>query len=252
VNELLSEKEQLEQMRAWWSENGRYVIGGIVIGAGLLFGWNQYQESKLQGQVEASGLFESLAGHVDDGNLDDAQVVADKLAADYHSTSYTAQSKLAMARLYMDKNRDQDAVDVLNEMLAMPGHDELKHVGRLRLAKILLYQDRSQEVIDLLEGQDNRAFAALYADVLGDAHAILGDFAAASDAFRRALTDPLQNQNDRVLVQMKLMDLPQADVAVTNATDSVAKPADAAPKAQPEAQPEARPDEAGAEIEGVE
>lgn len=244
MNELLSEKEQLEQMRAWWSENGRYVIGGIVIGAGLLFGWNQYQDGKLNAQVEASGLFESLAGHVDAGYLDQAQAVADELAADYGKTSYSAQSKLAMARLYMDQHRDQDAVDVLNQMLAMPGHDELKHVGRLRLAKILLYQDRPQEVIDMLEGQDNRAFAALYADVLGDAHAALGDFAAASDAYQRALTDPLQNQNDRGLVQMKLMDLPQANVAGINATDTVVEPADAAPEAEPDA--------SGAEIEGVE
>jgi predicted negative regulator of RcsB-dependent stress response len=47
VDDLLSEKEQIEQMRSWWSEYGNYVIGGIVIGAGLLFGINQYQASKL-------------------------------------------------------------------------------------------------------------------------------------------------------------------------------------------------------------
>ncbi len=27
----LSEKEQLDLMRAGWSENGRYVIGGVVL-----------------------------------------------------------------------------------------------------------------------------------------------------------------------------------------------------------------------------
>ena len=32
----LSEKEQIEQMRAWWSEYGNYVIGGIVVGIGLM------------------------------------------------------------------------------------------------------------------------------------------------------------------------------------------------------------------------
>ena len=42
MDDLLSEKEQLEQFRGWWSEYGAYVIGGIVIGAGLLFGISQY------------------------------------------------------------------------------------------------------------------------------------------------------------------------------------------------------------------
>jgi predicted negative regulator of RcsB-dependent stress response len=57
VDDLQSEKEQIEEMRQWWSENGRYVIGGIVIGAGLLFGWNSYQSNKLVAQSEASALF---------------------------------------------------------------------------------------------------------------------------------------------------------------------------------------------------
>jgi len=244
VNELLSEKEQLEQMRAWWSENGRYVIGGIVIGTGLLFGWNYYQNARLNAQVEASALFESLAGHVGDGDLDNARATADELAGEYGNTSYTAQSRLAMARLYMDKNRDQDAVEVLTQLLAMPGHAELKHVGRLRLARILLYQDKAQEVIDMLDGQDNRAFAALYASMLGDAHAALGNFPAASEAYRTALADPSQDQNDRILLQMKLMDLPQTDAAEISVADAVAEPT--------EAETEAQPDPDDAEIEGVE
>jgi len=233
VDDLQSEKEQIEEMRQWWSENGRYVIGGIVIGASLLFGWNRYESNKLDGQIEASGLFEALAKDVADGDLDNAERVADRLAQEFGNTSYTAQSKLAMARLYMDKNRDQDAADVLNQLLGISGNEELKNVGRLRLAKIMLYQDKAQEVIDLLDGQDTAAFAALYADALGDAHAALGNFSAAEEAYRTALADSAQGSIDRSLVQMKLIDLPEASAApaevvpaevdIDDATDSAAE-----------------------------
>ena len=39
--EELSEKEQLDAMRSWWQENGRYVIGGVMLGVAMLVGWNQ-------------------------------------------------------------------------------------------------------------------------------------------------------------------------------------------------------------------
>ena len=34
MDETLTEKEQIEEIRAWWKENGAYVIAGLVIGIG--------------------------------------------------------------------------------------------------------------------------------------------------------------------------------------------------------------------------
>lgn len=224
MDNLQSEKEQIEEMKAWWAENGRYVIAGVVIAVGLIFGFNQYKATKLTAQIEASELFESLAEHVFDGDLQDAEAVADELANNYANTTYAAQSKLAMARLYMDKNQDQDAADTLNELLAMRGNGALKHVGRLRLARIMLYQDKNQDVLDLLADQDNEAFAGLYAEARGDAHAALGQIESASEAYQAAMADVTQTVN-RGLVQMKMLDLPEVS-----------------PEASPEASPEGLPE----------
>ncbi len=214
-------------MRAWWSENGRYVIAGVVLAAGLLVGISQYRSSKLEAQIEASALYESLAEHVEDGDLDDAEAVADDLATNYANTTYVAQSKLAMARLYMDKNRDQDAADVLNEMLALSRDDELKNIGRVRLARILLYQDRAQAVVDLLSNQNIPAFAPIYDEILGDAYTLLGRVEDAGDAYRSALADTSQTATvSRGLIQMKLVDLPEvlATPAEPAQSDDVAEP----------------------------
>ena len=214
MDDLQSEKEQIEEMRAWWSEYGRYVIAGVVIAVGGLIGFNQYTSHQLTSQTEASELFETLTEHAIDGKLDEAESIADDLANNYANTVYAAQSKLSMARLYMDKNRDQDAADVLNELLVMRGSEELKKIGRLRLAHVLLYQDKPQEVVDLLESVEVTAFAALYDELLGDAFVGLGRFEDAGDAYRRALADPAPNATvDGALLQMKLTDLPEVVVA---------------------------------------
>ena len=212
MDDLLSEKEQIDQFRSWWSEYGAYVIGGIVIGAGLLFGINQYQAAKLQKQLDASTAYESLIVQVVEGKLDDAEATANEIATSYGDTTYAGQAGLAMARLYMDKNRDQDAADALSSVIDGSADAELKHVARLRLARIYLYQDKAQEVVDLVVNEDVEAFASAYGEVLGDAYTSLGRIAEAQDAYQKVLMDPAsQGTVDQQLIQWKSLDLP--DVA---------------------------------------
>ena len=232
MDDLQTEKEQLEEMRAWWTEYGKVVIAGVVIAIAGLIGFNQYTAKELAAQNEASDLFEELVGHVVSGDLDSAESITDDLANNYAGTAYAAQSKLALARLFMDQNRDQDAADVLVELLESDGDEGLKNIGRLRLANILLYQDKPQETVDLLQDVDADSFTVLFDEVLGDAFAALGEYDKAREAYGRALADPSPNPIiDTTFVQMKLVDLPEVTVA----------------EATPEATPEAAPEEPATE-----
>jgi len=220
VDDLLSEKEQIEQMRSWWSEYGKFVIGGIVIGAGMLFGINHYQATTLQAQLAASTAYEALIVQVVDGDLEDAEATANEIATLYGDTTYVGQAGLAMARLYMDKNRDQDAADALKAVIDSDTGDELKNVARLRLARVYLYQDKAQDVVDMLAAEEFDAFAAAYGEVLGDAYTALGRVAEAQDAYQKVLLDPLsQGTVDQQLVQWKALDLPEIEPVAETAAE---------------------------------
>lgn len=237
MDDLLSEKEQIEQIRSWWKEYGAWVIGGIVIGAGLLFGYNYYKSSQLQAQLEASTAYETLIEHVVDGDLDAAKVVAADLASNYPSTVYVGQAGLAMAKLYMDKNRDQDAADALAAVIDSDVTTELKQVARVRLARIYLYQDKAQDVVDMLAGQPNTAFSPVYNEILGDAYTALGQTAEAQDAYQKALTDPLaRGVVDQQLVQWKSLDLPEIEAAAEMAEPQADAPVEAEEPATEEAE----------------
>ncbi len=215
----LSEKEQIEAIRSWWQVNGRYIISGIVIGIGLLVGWNYWNSQQRQAQFEASALFEALLVAVADNSVAAAETAAARLNDEYGGTHYALQSHLAMARLYMDAGQDENAADELRALLAKQNDEEMALVARLRLAKILLYQDKPQEVVDLLQGYGDSAFAARYNDTLGDALVALGRTEDASVAYTAALADnPNIPTVDRTLVQMKIYDLP--DVAASDAMEA--------------------------------
>ena len=219
MDDLLSEKEQIEKMRTWWSDYGLYVIGGVVLGAAILFGINYYQTQKVETEIAASVHYDEVAEHVVNGDLDAAKASAAKLDSEFGNSSYAAQSKLAMSRLYMDKNRDEDAAQALRELLEMSGFENLKHIARVRLAKILLYQGKPEDVLSLLEGQGNAAFAARYAEELGDAYVALGRYEEARASYQAALGEA-QPTVDQGLIQLKLMDLPAAAAATPGEDDS--------------------------------
>lgn len=214
MDDLLSEKEQIEQIRTWWSEYGNYVIGGVLAGAIGLFGYNYYQNSQMNARLEASALYESMTNYVVSGDLERAVSTTSQLETEYGSTVYASQAKLAMGRLYMDRNRDQDAVDVLRALIDSDAGEELKDVARARVARILLYQDKAQDAVDLLEGRDSVAFGAIFSELLGDAYHALGRIEDAEAAYRSALMNPMaQSTIDQEFVQWKVLDLPQTAVA---------------------------------------
>jgi predicted negative regulator of RcsB-dependent stress response len=250
--EDLSEKEQLDAMRAWWAENGSYVIAGVFVGVITIFGWNSWQSSIANAEVEASRLYEEVMVATGRSNLDAASIAADRLKAEYADTAYAAQAGLAMARLYMDTGRDQDAADTLTDLVGSNPDREIALVARLRLAKILLYQDKAQEVVDLVEGQTDSAFAARFNEVKGDAYVALGNYAEAQASYIAALNDdPAAPTVNPSLVQLKINDLPLFD----DSTEPEALGAGTEPPPEPPADEdstEAEPAEAAEEATDAE
>ena len=225
----LSEKEQLDEMRAWWAEYGRYVITGLVLGGGLIIGWNQWQSNLRETREQASVLYEQIMESVPDGDVDTAEAAMTTLAADYGRTVYPNQARLAMARLYMDKGRDQDAARALREILESDDDSIVRMVARLRLGKILLYQNKPDEAVALLQGHEDGGFAARYSEVLGDAYVAQGMWAEAEAAYTAALGQDQNAQTvDPELLQLKLNDLPDpTEMAATRSAIEAATAQDA-------------------------
>ena len=229
--EDLSEKEQIDALRAWWSENGNFVIGGIVLGVVIIFGWNRWQASVANTEIAASTLFEQVMDAAARNNLDAAETATNELLADYGDTAYGAQVRLAMARIYMDNGRDQDAADVLTPLANDMAVGELSQVAALRLGRILLYQGKADDAIALVEDRIDSAFSARYNELLGDAYHATGRYAEAEVAYVAALNDnPLAPTIDPELIQLKINDLPEPGEAVAE-TPAEALPVDAAPEA---------------------
>lgn len=204
----LSEKEQIEQIRQWWRENGWYIVGGIALGVLLLVGWNQYgawQERRLATSADLyHRLYESAL--VDDvGNVES---LLETLRGDYARSAYTDQGGLLLARVYFRLGESARAAAELRHVMDSTQDRELSLVARWRLARVLTYLEDYQEALALTSVSEPGYMAARLSELRGDIHTRLGDYDAARGAYMRAMVEPGAELLDRQLLQLKINDLP--------------------------------------------
>ena len=222
MDEFLSEKEQIQYIREWWQENRSYILTALIIVIGGITGNNAWKSSIIEKQLSASSLYESLAVEISENNLEAGEMIADQISEDYSDTVYYEKAKLAMAYFYMSQSRDEDAANSLRNILSKSSDSELSLIAEIRLAKIMLYQKKYQEVIDMLKSNTGHAFETKYSELLGDAYFGLEEFDKAEFAYMAALKNTNQAQIvDASLIQMKINDLPDNDNLSISSQDKV-------------------------------
>jgi predicted negative regulator of RcsB-dependent stress response len=223
VDDNLTDQQRAEQVRGWLSENGWYLLGGVVLGLAGLFGWRQWEDRLAHQAEEASALYAELLGAIRVQRTTRAEEIARQLAADYGSTPYVDQARLAMARLKMERSLPEEAARYLREVTEDAHSSEVGHIARLRLARVLIHQEKYDEALKTLTVDADSAFAPRYHEVRGDAYHAMGRMAEARVEYEAALEGVEAGVIDQAFVQAKLDEI--GDGARSAATADATVPA---------------------------
>ncbi len=220
MDELLTDEQEVVRAKQWLRENGTFLVAGVVLGLGGLFGWQQWQDYKLEHAGQASLVWEQMRSAIDgDRNNEVAETLA-TLESDFSDTPYLAQARFAAARMHMDKNKPELGAAQLRLALDETGDNQLRMIAELRLGQILLYQQQFDEALALLSAKGAGAFAGQYYELRGDIYYEMARYAEARDEYNLALVSPAEGVISRQLVSMKLDDatglLASAEVAVAD------------------------------------
>lgn len=213
MDELLSEKEQIEEIRKWWKENGTWVLGGLVLGVSILVGWNQWQSHVNTKAEQASALYEEARAAAEAGDADKVAKRAQTLVAEYASTPYDEQASMVLAKAMVEQGRLDEAGSALEYVIQGKSDPQLVLVARARLAQVRMQQGRHDEALAALEVENVGAFGARYSELRGDIAVSRGDIATARSEYESALSVLDAGPVNRELVGIKLNDLPQVEMA---------------------------------------
>lgn len=197
-----SDEEQLEALKNWWKENGSSLITSVAIVLVVFFGARWWQDSRQATAEAASEIYDGIIQQialVQDSGFDDATLAAmessyDTLRNDFPDSIYARFGALLLASVYAEQENYTQAEAELqwvmnNQELGFmkSAEQEVFLIARVRLARVLIAQDRAQEALNLLSEVEPGTMAATYAEVQGDAYAQLGQAEQARAAYERAI-----------------------------------------------------------------
>ncbi len=213
--ENASDQEQLEAIRKWWNENGKAVVGGLLLGLGGVLGWQYWQDRERGLAEEASVLYFQTSESLAADNVAQGQSRGQALKQDYPGSPYAALAALALAARDVEAEQYDAAAVQLRWVVDNATQPELVDVARLRLARVMMAKGEGDEGLTLL-AVVSPPYRAAADEIRGDIFLLQGEPARAREAYESAQAAlALSGADDRFL-QIKLNDL-----AVPAPTDQV-------------------------------
>jgi predicted negative regulator of RcsB-dependent stress response len=208
VDDLLSEREQWDALKAWLKENGGWIIGGIAVGALGLAGWRWWEARQDRVSLEASTKYEQILSAFDRGDRSQALTLIGELEREHASSPYVDQAHLAEARIAVQGGQLDKASASLQEVIDKTRDPELASIARLRLARVQMAQGKFDAALATLDAEkDAGAFEPRYRVVRGDIHLAKGDKAAALKEYQAARVAGGRGAVDTELLDLKINDL---------------------------------------------
>ncbi|MEO6031118.1 MAG: tetratricopeptide repeat protein [Burkholderiaceae bacterium] len=217
----LEEQEQLDQLKIYWKQYGNLVTWVLIVVLGAYAAWNGWTWWQRQQAVKSSAMFDALDSAAQTGDADAAARIFADMKDRYPRTAFTEQAGLLAAKVQVEKNKPDAAIETLDWVGAHATEDEYRTVARLRAAGVLLDQKKYDDAIrqlDAIELDDgSKAFAALVADRRGDVLLAQGKKDAAKAAYSLAWQSMDETVSYRRLIEAKLTALGAAPAASANA-----------------------------------
>ncbi|WP_455814058.1 YfgM family protein [Pseudomonas graminis] len=200
-----NENEQVDALKNFFAQNGKALVVGVVLGVGALLGWRYWSNHQDSGSREVSASYQQVTSALDATKPASLDAVA-KFASE-NSNTYGALASLDLAKRYIDNNQLDKAVEQLQSGLKSTKDANLQAVLNLRLARIQLQQKQPDAVLKTLESVKGDGWAAIVADVRGEALLSKGDSKGARDAWSKGIASDASSTLKEML-QMKVNNLP--------------------------------------------
>ncbi len=210
MTEYLTEQEQIELLKNWIKQYSFVILTGVLIAVIAISGWRYWQQRQNKMLDHASSVYDEMLTMRAQNDANVTLVQAQKLFSHYPKTTYGQMAALMLARDAVIKKNYPEAEKRLNWVLDHSNTDSIRQIARLRLARVLLTENKPEETIKVLKTIDDDSFNGLTDEVRGDAYLIMKNIDMARKSYQQALSELPNAESIRPLLQMKYDNLATA------------------------------------------
>lgn len=197
-----TENEQVDALRRFFTENGKALVVGVVLGIAALVGWCYWQNHQSVDLMAASQSYQEASDRMAAGKPDDV-AVAEKFV---QANSYGVLAALQLAKHFVEQNDLAKAEQKLVRAQSQTKDDNLLSQINLRLARIQIQEKKWDHALKTLDEVKDAGWAALVQDTRGDVFLAKGDAQSAREAYSKGLESNV-SQALGVLLRIKLNNL---------------------------------------------
>lgn len=195
----LTEEEQIEAFKRWWSENWVTIVLPLIVGVLIYVAWFWWQDHKEAKAELASDQYDAIIEILEQAESTETgllsaeqkqQVITDAeaLISAHGKTLYADHAHLILGGLYAEESEFDKAANHINRVVQSGANDGISLLARARLAKVYMAQDRLDEALSLISGQtSDDSYTSIFAEIRGDIFVAKGDMASANSAYKLAL-----------------------------------------------------------------
>ena len=206
MSDYLTDEEQLDRLKSWWTQNGLTFVGVIVVAVVAVIGWRWYAEHRDDSVARASDLYADYLK----ASGTERETIEATLVSEFPDSSYHVLVLLRDARTQMDSDDVTGALATLEKALALGPDQPLADLVRLRVARLQQQLDQTAQALQTLGQVKSLGFRAQVLELKGDIHMGRNERDLARESYAAAMAEVGEGTR-RPILEMKV-----ADTALAN------------------------------------
>ena len=183
----LEEQEQLETLKAWWTENGNLVLTAVSLALVVVVAWQAWNYYQRNNAARASALFAAVQKAAGANDLKQVRESAGAILEQYPRTTYAAMAELVSAKAHFQGGDLKTAHAQLAWVAENAKDEALQDIARLRLVSVMLDEKAYDDALKALDAKHGAAFEAQFQAARGDVLIAQGKKEEARGAYNAAL-----------------------------------------------------------------
>lgn len=199
----MTEEEQLEQIKKWWKKYGNYISWAFTIVLFCFAGYRYYTWHQDKVTQQASIAYEHMMVALSNQNNKVVKLYANELTQQHGNTVYADVAHMTLAKLYVSKNKLNEAQAELRMVANNSKILPLKQVAKIRIARILAAEKSYADALNELSRVDDATYLPVINELKGDIYGATGKYEEAMNAYKSAMEEVKTNGMGNLFLEMK-------------------------------------------------